>query len=295
MIVRAHRVVSLRVVAIIVFGIETTAARLAAIRRTDADLTAMRIANDDYANHDEAEPEDALVEADLRFHRAIVEASHNVILVQIMASVAPLLREHRRQYASARERRRALGFHRHGVLHPPGGGRAVAPELLGLALVAALLQGGGDPALVELGDLAGEGVLLADQGLASAGAQLGLVGGARLALAEGAGEAEVELGAAANQLVAEQCPFGHVQEGSLVADAGAGEQVVVLAARLGEGLVHAQLLAAAVLGLLAGEGVGDHLVRGGGDPAGARGRGLLGERLVSRLVAGRHALVQASS
>lgn len=85
--------------------IETTAARLAAVRRTDADLEAMRIANDDYANQGEHDPEDLLVEADLRFHRSIVEASHNVILVQVMASISALLREHRRQYASARERR----------------------------------------------------------------------------------------------------------------------------------------------------------------------------------------------
>ena len=85
--------------------IETTAARLAAVRRTDADLAAMRAANDDYANQGEHDPEDLLVEADLRFHRSIVEASHNVILVQMMSSISALLREHRRQYASARERR----------------------------------------------------------------------------------------------------------------------------------------------------------------------------------------------
>ena len=85
--------------------IETTAARLAAVRRTDTDLEAMRLANDDYASQGEDDPEDLLVEADLRFHRSIIEASHNVILLQIMTSVAPLLREHRRQYASARERR----------------------------------------------------------------------------------------------------------------------------------------------------------------------------------------------
>lgn len=84
--------------------IETTAARLATVRRTEADLQAMRRANDDYANHSKHDPEDALVEADLRFHRAIVDASHNVIISQIMISVTPLLREHRRQYASARER-----------------------------------------------------------------------------------------------------------------------------------------------------------------------------------------------
>jgi DNA-binding FadR family transcriptional regulator len=85
--------------------IETTAARLAAVRRTEADLTAMRRANDDYANQDEHDPEDLLVEADLRFHRSIVEASHNVILAQVMTSISALLKEHRRQYASARERR----------------------------------------------------------------------------------------------------------------------------------------------------------------------------------------------
>lgn len=85
--------------------IETAAARLAAVRHTDTDLAAMRRANDDYANQAEDDPEDRLVEADLRFHRAIVDASHNVILTQVMASITALLKEHRRQYASARERR----------------------------------------------------------------------------------------------------------------------------------------------------------------------------------------------
>lgn len=85
--------------------IETTAARLAAIRRTEADLAAMRRANDDYAAQNEHDPEDLLVEADLRFHRSIVEASHNVVLMQVMTSISALLKEHRRHYASARERR----------------------------------------------------------------------------------------------------------------------------------------------------------------------------------------------
>ncbi len=83
--------------------VETAAARLAAVRRTDADLAAMRAANQEYADHTSPPLVDALIEADLRFHRAIVHASHNVILEQVMQSIRPLLREHRRQYASRRE------------------------------------------------------------------------------------------------------------------------------------------------------------------------------------------------
>lgn len=85
--------------------IETGAARLAAVRHTSADLNAMKRANDDFTRQDDDDPEDLLVEADLRFHGAIVEASHNLVLVQVMNSISPVLREHRRQYASARERR----------------------------------------------------------------------------------------------------------------------------------------------------------------------------------------------
>ncbi|HKG24072.1 MAG TPA: FadR/GntR family transcriptional regulator [Thermomicrobiales bacterium] len=56
--------------------IEITAARLAAIRRIDADLA---------------------------FHEAIVVATHNDVLVTVQQSIRGLLREHRRQYGVAGE------------------------------------------------------------------------------------------------------------------------------------------------------------------------------------------------
>lgn len=77
-------------------AIEVQAARLAAARRTPADLDALR---DALAARREAEtaseraPDDgAYVDADLRFHAAVVDASHNPVLVELFAAFAPRVR-----------------------------------------------------------------------------------------------------------------------------------------------------------------------------------------------------------
>lgn len=63
------------------FIVEPEAARLAARRRTDADLEGLREALDAMAAAGEAG--EAMIEADLAFHRAMLLASHNELLAQM--------------------------------------------------------------------------------------------------------------------------------------------------------------------------------------------------------------------
>jgi len=77
-------------------AIEVQGARLAARRRTPADLAALHAA---LAARREAElasarePDDgAYVDADLRFHAAVVDAAHNPVLVELFAAFAPRVR-----------------------------------------------------------------------------------------------------------------------------------------------------------------------------------------------------------
>lgn len=63
-------------------GLETQAVALAALRRTDKQLAAMRQALDDY--QDLLASEDSCVEADWRFHMLIAEATGNLYYTEIM-------------------------------------------------------------------------------------------------------------------------------------------------------------------------------------------------------------------
>lgn len=74
-------------------ALEIQAARLAALRRTDADLTAL---HEKLAARDRAREQDTaerFVQADLAFHRAVVAASHNRLLQDMFDSFASVLRE----------------------------------------------------------------------------------------------------------------------------------------------------------------------------------------------------------
>lgn len=72
-------------------ALEVQAARLAASRRTEADIEALRAC---LAERDRARGEDArFVEADLAFHRAVVAAAHNPLLAEMFDSFATVLRE----------------------------------------------------------------------------------------------------------------------------------------------------------------------------------------------------------
>jgi GntR family transcriptional repressor for pyruvate dehydrogenase complex len=83
--------------------LEITAARLAATRRTDDDLKRMAVAIDRYRKAGSETPNEELVTSDLDFHRAVVEAAHNDMMIQLLNSFSGLLREHRRQYAATTE------------------------------------------------------------------------------------------------------------------------------------------------------------------------------------------------
>jgi GntR family transcriptional repressor for pyruvate dehydrogenase complex len=67
------------------------AARLAAGRRTDADIAVLRAC---LAERERVGGEDAsFVEADLAFHRGVVAAAHNPLLAEMFDSFAAVLRE----------------------------------------------------------------------------------------------------------------------------------------------------------------------------------------------------------
>lgn len=70
-------------------AIETEAATLAAHRRTPSDLRAVRRA---LAGRDEHEVGEAYVDADTRFHRTVVIAAHNGLLLEIFDSLVPRIR-----------------------------------------------------------------------------------------------------------------------------------------------------------------------------------------------------------
>ncbi|MFC8125048.1 FadR/GntR family transcriptional regulator [Streptomyces sp. NPDC057302] len=72
--------------------LEVQAARLAAMRRTDEDITAMRTALQ--ARRATASASDAaFVDADIALHAAVVAAAHNPVLTDLFAEFAPVLRE----------------------------------------------------------------------------------------------------------------------------------------------------------------------------------------------------------
>jgi GntR family transcriptional repressor for pyruvate dehydrogenase complex len=84
--------------------IETTAARLAAKRRTESDLDEMQQQIDRYQSEIVAANLESSIEADLRFHRALVAAAKNPVLVSLLDSISDVLRDHRRRYGSPQYR-----------------------------------------------------------------------------------------------------------------------------------------------------------------------------------------------
>ena len=72
-------------------AIETEAAALAAVRRTPADLRGIRRALADRAVH--RSDIEAHVDVDTAFHRTIVAAAHNPVLLDLFDSFTPRLRE----------------------------------------------------------------------------------------------------------------------------------------------------------------------------------------------------------
>ncbi|MFI0453993.1 FadR/GntR family transcriptional regulator [Actinomadura sp. 6N118] len=73
-------------------GLEVEAARLAAARRTGADIAAINDALARRAAQWEAGDHAAFVEADLAFHMAVVEATHNKVLTDLYRDFSAVLR-----------------------------------------------------------------------------------------------------------------------------------------------------------------------------------------------------------
>ncbi|MEW9528172.1 FadR/GntR family transcriptional regulator [Microbispora sp. NPDC049125] len=72
--------------------VEVQAARLAALRRTPDDLTALDAAL--HARHEAARADDAaFVDADIALHAAVVAAAHNPVLTDLFAEFVPALRQ----------------------------------------------------------------------------------------------------------------------------------------------------------------------------------------------------------
>ncbi|MEB0040946.1 MULTISPECIES: FadR/GntR family transcriptional regulator [unclassified Pseudomonas] len=92
-------------------GLETQAVALAALRRTDEQLGAMRQALDDY--QDLLAKEDSCVEADRRFHLLIAEATGNPCFVEIMQHLGPAMIPRSRIGSSER---RGINLAHHGYL-----------------------------------------------------------------------------------------------------------------------------------------------------------------------------------
>lgn len=81
--------------------LERDAARYAALRRTDEDLTALRAALDarDRAWHS-GDPA-AFIEADMAFHRTVAAAAHNSVLADLYAHLSDALRSTLRSVVTA--------------------------------------------------------------------------------------------------------------------------------------------------------------------------------------------------
>jgi GntR family galactonate operon transcriptional repressor len=90
--------------------VEPAAARLAAVRRTEADLElltaaleAMAVAGDDV---------DAMVVADVAFHRTVLDATHNELLSRMEVMLSPGLKEHNQFVRSRHKPKDPVPVHR---------------------------------------------------------------------------------------------------------------------------------------------------------------------------------------
>ncbi|MFE0381992.1 FadR/GntR family transcriptional regulator [Streptomyces inhibens] len=73
--------------------VEVQAARLAAVRRTDADIAAMRSALEGRRTAAAGSDDAAFVDADIALHAAVVDAAHNPVLTDLFTEFAPALRQ----------------------------------------------------------------------------------------------------------------------------------------------------------------------------------------------------------
>lgn len=74
-------------------ALEVEAARLAALRRTDADLAELERVLEERAQAGRGEDLEQFVESDVRLHRLIAAASHNAMLIELYDDFAAALRD----------------------------------------------------------------------------------------------------------------------------------------------------------------------------------------------------------
>jgi GntR family galactonate operon transcriptional repressor len=117
--------------------VEPAGARLAAQRRDDDDLAALTGALDAMADADPAGPE--AVEADLRFHRQLLTASHNELLVSMAAMLEVALAARDSLVHTGKSVRDPLPAHR-AVVEAITGGDPDAAEQAMRALLAQAVE-----------------------------------------------------------------------------------------------------------------------------------------------------------
>lgn len=81
-------------------ALDSTAASLAALRRTDADVDGLRRLCDEREASWDADDPDARAAADLALHRAIVAATHNPLYVHLYSSMTDVFASHMRDEVS---------------------------------------------------------------------------------------------------------------------------------------------------------------------------------------------------
>lgn len=82
-------------------ALDSTAASLAALRRTDDDIDELRRLCDEREASWDADDPDARAGADLALHRAIVAATHNPLYVHLYSSMTDVFASHMRDEVSA--------------------------------------------------------------------------------------------------------------------------------------------------------------------------------------------------
>jgi GntR family transcriptional regulator, galactonate operon transcriptional repressor len=117
--------------------VEPAGARLAAQRRDDDDLAALTEALEAMADADPAGPE--AVEADLRFHRLLLTASHNELLVSMAAMIEVALAARDSLVHAGNEVRDPVPTHR-AVVEAVAGGDPDAAEHAVRALLAQAVE-----------------------------------------------------------------------------------------------------------------------------------------------------------
>jgi DNA-binding FadR family transcriptional regulator len=109
-------------------ALDSTAASLAAQRRTDADVERLRALRDEREASWSSDDPDLRAAADLALHRAVVAATHNPLYVELYASMTDVFAGHMRDEESGDDE--AGHRHHHDLVEAIAAGDADRAELL---------------------------------------------------------------------------------------------------------------------------------------------------------------------